>query len=312
MDLKIILNLLLFFVLFSRTTCQVDKGTPVDDDELKFLVHLKVTKKSKSGISTTSFSGGSIINSRWILTCKHSFENKIKFIDRKIETLVPYEVEVQAGTKKSLRHQTDEGQRKTIIINKNNLIRHRKSDAALIYLGENPLQITDRVQPATFIRPGQNLAVGTTCTTSGWGKCPQEKLDGSRPTRNPENALKGEMRIVKCHKSSKDSLTGLCYERTETQQRSAEGDSGGPITCEVGGKKEVVVGIVHGSCGKKMRKNPRTSAVDMKKIYNWVQGKTKADSERDAKDAKDAQSKKMSEIFGVFAAIGTVAFYYNR
>jgi len=286
MNLKISLNLLLFFVLFSRTTSQVDEGRPVEPGELNFLVLIRVTRRSPSGETFSSLSAGSIINSKWILTCKHTFESMGEY--------APHKVEVLAGTKKSFEARKDEGQLKTIIVN-DNVIRHRQSDAALIYLGENSLRITDRAQPAALIRPRQKLPVGTTCTTSGWGL-----FRGG----HPENAMKGEVRIFKCpkHSSKKDPATGLCYEKTGAQQMSAQGDSGGPITCEVGGEKEVVVGIVHGSCSQNQM---RCSAAAVRRIHEWVQQHTKADGERDDKSTQ-------SQILGVFAAIGAVAFYYSR
>ena len=288
MNLKISLNLLLFFVLFSRTTSQVDKGRPVEPGELNFLVQIRVTRRSPSG-EKSSISTGSIINSKWILTVKHSFKTK--------EAYVPYKVEVLAGTKKSFKARGNEGQVKTIFINNNNVIRHRESDAALIYLGENAFRITNRAQPAVLIKPGQKLPAGTTCTTSGWGL-----FQG----RFPENAMKGEVRIFHCRKHSnpeEDPVTGLCYEKTGAQQMSAPGDSGGPITCEVDGEKEVVVGIMKGSCSQ--NKEMRCSAVDVRRIHEWVQQHTKADSDRDAKSKK-------AQILGAFAAIGAVVFYYSR
>ena len=127
MNLKISLNLLLFFVLFSRTTSQVDEGRPVEPGELNFLVLIRVTRRSPSGETFSSLSAGSIINSKWILTCKHTFEDKQLFniAQNKMETFAPHKVEVLAGTKKSFEARKDEGQLKTINFEEN-VIRHRR------------------------------------------------------------------------------------------------------------------------------------------------------------------------------------------
>ena len=126
------------------------------------------------------------------------------------------------------------------------------------------------------------------------------------------------MLTVKCPKHSPDITKGLiCFRENEMQQVADHGDSGGPITCEVGGRKEVVVGVLSSSCGKSGKKSrkkssqtKRCSATDVRKIHEWVEKHTnpKVPAEKSPKPKVPLEI--ISLIISIFVA--AVVFYYSR
>jgi len=299
MILKIALNLFIFFVLFSITKCQVNEGAPVEENELNFLVNVLVIDEN----SNRANSGGTVINSKWILTCKHTLE--------RTETFRPVKIRIVAGTKKieknkQLEHGTQV--KKNIMVSYDeNVFLHENADAALIYLGNDPLVLNEGrpyklVESANLISKTQKLQPGTVGLTSGWGRSNKQGEDVERPN----HALKANIRVTDCTMNHRAYPgTTFCYQADKqwTFKMSDKGDSGSPLTFEIEGKKEVVAGLVQGACST----NPRTNVnvqcrgTDVSKLLDWIEKLTGEDSRKD-------KNKKM-EVLGAFVMAAICVFF---
>ena len=76
MELKIIFNLFILFVLFSTATSQVFGGTPAVEGDIKYLVFLQITTTTADGRRRDFSGGGTIIRKYWILTAGHNLGAK--------------------------------------------------------------------------------------------------------------------------------------------------------------------------------------------------------------------------------------------
>jgi len=298
MILKIALNLFIFFVLFSITKCQVNEGDPVKENELNFLVNVLVIGKNKARAN----SGGTVINSKWILTCRHTLEHTDEF--------EPQKIRIVAGTKTlpKLNQQFEIGTqvKKNIMVSyEENVFLHDNADAALIYLGNDPLILNDGrtyklVESADLISRTQKLPeVGL---TSGWGRSNKQGKDVERTN----HALKANIRVTDCPMNHRAYPgTTFCYQAEQQWkfQLSDKGDSGSPLTFEIEGKKEVVAGLVQGACST----NPRTNVnvqcrgTDVSKLLDWIEKLTGEDSRKD-------KNKKM-EVLGAFVMAAICVFF---
>jgi len=273
MKFKITLSLFILFVFFSNASAQVIGGRPAEADLIKHLVFIQVTKSSPDDPikDVLSRGGGTIINSRWILTAGHIFNDKHVLVRGNNIVYTSRRVRIIAGSKDLLAGEF----RQEIFVNFNgNVILHRQADAALINLRNNRLVTNNKTEPAVFLQPGENLPEGTSCWTSGWGQ--QEFI------QRPQHAKQGKVRVVqdaRCnnvvHNNGRRVLQpgwNFCYEPSRYAQpaMSWKGDSGSPITCDVGGR-ELVAGVVQG--GVAFTGNlPRSRgiAVDVRRINGWI------------------------------------------
>jgi len=308
MSFKTTTSLLILLTFFLTANSQIIGGDIADDNKIRHLVYIKVTlntnQKNIQEPYKFSLSGGSILNDRWILTCAHSFNNK------NIDGVMyrPYGMTIKAGTK-DLRDQRAQIRRVKIHFNRS-VFKHREVDAALIFLGEYKLDMTNpKVQSADLLHSGQELPAGTLCMISGWGDF-HRKEDGKWTT--PRYAFQGQIE-VKEHRScqrieSFDREKHLCIGMHKQLVMAARGDSGTPVSCRIGEKEEVVAGYLVRmpiEIGRNFRNEGLGVAMDVRKINEWI---------RMTMQIRRPQRNFTGEMLCAFlaAAIGAAAFLKLR
>jgi len=248
-------------------------GEISDDNKIKHLVLINIARVTDQENARQpvklSQSGGSVLNSRWVLTCAHSFSNKV--VNGTMYR--PYGMTIRAGTK----DEKEGGQtRKVKIQMDRNVFQNREMDTALIYLGSgHRIDMTDpKVQRADLLLPGQDLPVGTLCMISGWGNY-HRKQNGEWET--PQWAFGGQ-NVVKAGEACRwmrsfDGEKHLCIGIHRELVMASKGDSGTPVSCRIGEREEVVAGFVVGvprNISRNLSNEGLSVAVDVRKVHGWI------------------------------------------
>ena len=109
-------------------------------------------------------------------------------------------------------------------------------------------------------------------------------------------------------KRDRNFCIGFAPDGTPNRAISSKGDSGTPITCNVG-EQYFVAGFVQGGRYQNTPDRTRSIAVDVRKISGWIAHKTGV-----GREIRWRYFYRGNELFGAFlvGAVAAVALYYNH
>ena len=320
MGLINILSIVLI-ALSSAATCQVvHPEGHAGIEEFPYLVHVDVEYNFPAQFRNERFyyGGGVIVNNKWIVTCAHNFDPK----ERDGAWYRPHEVTVLAGTK-NISDKTH-AQEKTFHFD--NVIVHGEwendieTDIALIFLGAEALDFNERVQPATLIEPGRELAIHSKIRFVGWGKY---KGEGGVEVE-PKVARKGSAHVVESDNCERcinteydffDSDYHICYGCMGCEGCSmvSPGDSGSPVVQRIGGV-EVVVGLNSAGTDHFTRECGKDKPGSMVKVSAFREWMRITMGEREERYRGEARRREQAQRNTAAAAVATVAaaYFVNR
>ncbi|XP_023556538.1 serine protease 44-like [Octodon degus] len=187
--------------------------------------------------------GGSLISSWWVMTAAHCILDIVDYTVKLGDTHLKHEAPgaVAVPVKDIVVHQ------------KFTRIGGLYNDIALVLLSF-PVKYTTHIQPVCLPTNALQLAAGTQCWVTGWGKTRED----DKPENEPTELQEADVNIVEyrsCNKILKKALKaiqnpvdkgGLCA--YVDGKDSCQGDSGGPLVCEFN-NTWVQVGIVSWGIG---------------------------------------------------------------
>jgi len=190
------------------------------------------------------FCGGSIVHARWIVTASHCIDKLVSQPYRITVRVGEYNIDVNEGSERVLGVQS--------------VFMHAgyyrlANDIAMLKLA-SPILFNSYVQPICL--PSKDVAVGTKCYITGWGKT--NPNGGVHPILQ-QVALPVVSNSLCASKNTKvtnvrlDSGMLCAGDGGATLKGGCQGDSGGPFVCEVGGRWELHGAVSHGadSCSSK-------------------------------------------------------------
>lgn len=197
--------------------------------------------------------GGSLINSRWVVTAAHC-------VDRNENSPKMFKVRVGEHDIKA-----KEGSESDIDVE--HVIMHGKYgrldyDIALLKLAK-PVKFSKYVQPICL--PSADVKPGTKCYITGWGKINHPGSmhhylqQAAMPIVSNKVCDKKNFATIRVHVTDRMVCAG---DGGKTKISGCHGDSGGPLVCQVGGRWELHGDVSHGS--------PRCSSKDTYTVFGRV------------------------------------------
>ena len=271
MPWKCKLSCFFLLALLTRVKPQVKKGRDAGEGEIPYQVSLKrhagrsLWAQNLLQFQHEVFCGGSLINTRWVLSAAHCLETKHVFVD-------VYKVtagSIYARKRNNDHHRKIAYSREFFVHegyrDRKQMWSEERRDLGLLHL-DREIAYDDWIQPAVLSHFESDPKIGWNCRTSGWGTCAMATVNGAAQQLKPDVMQVGEdMSAVDgrhCYNYNAfndDNYENLlCYADTRTTdvefQSSCVGDSGGPVVCRR--SKSVQFGnVVHGvvSCGGEFR-----------------------------------------------------------
>ncbi|CAL1548409.1 unnamed protein product [Lymnaea stagnalis] len=156
-------------------------------------------------------------------------------------------------------------------------------DIAVLTLS-SPVHFKDCLHPICLPRPGQVLAVGSSCTVAGWGST-------SRTTDSPAVSspylMQAEVKVVQgiyCHKKYQnmfDQRIHVCAGDLSGGSDSCVGDSGGPLMCRPDdvarstdtsrdGSPLYLMGVISAGANPCAQRDTPAVYTDVSKTWDWL------------------------------------------
>jgi len=205
--------------------------------------------------------GGTIVNSRWIVTAAHCIYRKrasgiqIRVGEHNIQAREGSEITIQA--ERIVQHPS---------YNPRNL----DNDIALIKVNR-PIQFNKYVQPACLT--STEFRAGTNCYITGWGKIRHPGnmhyiLQQARmPIADRNTCSRANQRAIGIP-VTRNMVCGGYGSRSSIS--GCHGDSGGPFVCQQGGKWYLAGAVSHGSGTCSTRQGSYTVFANVSGFNSWI------------------------------------------
>ena len=301
------LSFLFLLICLSSVNSQIKNGRDAREREIPYQVSLKFERGKDTAGNELVYSdpqvmcGGSLLNTRWVMTAAHCIIQDHSF------GLFVDEFRVAAGTIHAQEQPNEEYRQSAISATfyphegyreGNDLWSEDRYDIGLLLLN-TPINYDDWVQPAILSHFKNDLNMRWNCRVSGWGTCRKTwNEDEGKFVEELSDTLQVAEAMTVVHKGYCISYPGyynenyenhFCYaditdncQTNEVCQSSCGGDSGGPIACREPGENQfgnVVHGIVSVGANEfenagKLR-HPNT-APKPSSFINWIEEKVRS------------------------------------
>ncbi|CAG7717861.1 unnamed protein product [Allacma fusca] len=259
-------------IVFGRASCKcgvstrrIVGGSPSSIRDLPWTVAL--TRGSSWGGSGRAFCGGTLINSRYVLTASHCVDGQTASA---IQVLINEQDMTQSGEAATERYSVS-----SIIMHSGYNRRNIDNDIALLKLSRPVALIANGpIVPACLPASNSNSFAGVTATVAGWGATSQGSSVSSvlRKVEVPVISNRDCNTQTKYPNKITDNM--LCAGFLESGGRdSCQGDSGGPLIINNGGRK-TLIGIVSWGYGCAQPKAPGVYT-RVSKYPDWILANTR-------------------------------------
>ncbi|XP_012881187.1 PREDICTED: acrosin [Dipodomys ordii] len=237
----------------SQGPVRIVGGQPVQHGAWPWMVSLQIFMSHNS--RRYHACGGTLLNSNWVLTAAHCFDNRKKVYDWR---LVFGAQEIEYGSNKPVKAPLQERYVEKIVIHEKYNVVTEGNDIAL-------LKVTPAVTCGRFIGPGclPHFKAGPpkvpqTCYVTGWGYI---KENAPRPSPILLEARVDLLDLDLCNSTQwyngRVTSTNVCAGYPAGKIDTCQGDSGGPLMCKDSADSPfVVVGITSWGVGCARAKRP--------------------------------------------------------
>jgi hypothetical protein len=243
----------------------ISGGQPISISGRPYQARVRIQNGTK-----ISQGGGAILNSRWIITAAHLFDG----------ASTPYQGQIWAGST-SVESTTFNGQVGTIdsvVIHPNwNGVLQDFYDIALVRISGS-LNFDANCRTLYYMNPSytnelsyQN--VGNIATASGWGYTGSGGSEGQLRSVDMEILSKYSLKIPPYPAFPRSDKLIYTFSDNSTVKAIGEGDSGGPLTVNVPGLGDVLVGIASFS-GWPDASNLPSAFTRVSEYASWIQNVT--------------------------------------